>query len=106
MTERTKRREARDIFAFLRKARIPYDTKIDIRDVMGGEDAPRIVYGVVCRLESTYGMIELDGDPDWLFVHSKNAESSVWDKLTVGARVSCQMGFAMRGATALAIAHD
>ena len=98
-----KRREAKGIFTLLRKARIPYDTKIAVRDVMGGEDAPRIVRGFVHRLESTYGMIELDGDPDWLFVHSSNIADSAWDSLRIGARVRCQIGFSMRGSTALAL---
>ena len=70
---------------------------------MGGEDAPRIVRGFAHRLESTYGMIELDGDPDWLFVHSNNIADSAWDSLRIGARVWCQIGFSMRGATALAL---
>lgn len=101
-----KRREAGTIFASLRKARIPYETRIAIRDVMGGEDTPRIVYGVVRRLESTYGMIELDGEADWLFMHANNIADKVWDHLRIGARIRCQVGFAMRGATALAIEPD
>ena len=48
-------------------------------------------------------MIELDGDPDWLFVHSNNIADSAWDSLRMGARVRCQIGFSMRGSTALAL---
>ena len=101
-----KRLKAKEIFVSLRKVRIPIDTRVAIRDVMGGQDTPRIVRGVVRRLESTYGMIELDGDPDWLFMHANNSDDSVWDSLRIGGRVRCQVGFAMQGATALAVEGD
>ena len=100
------RSRAKQIFASLKRARVPYATKMAIRDQVGGEGGPRIFHGVIRRLESTYGYIELDSDLDWLFVHSSDISETDWESLSVGMRVTCHMGFKMRGPSALEVKRE
>lgn len=100
LSDADSRRKAKQKFGDLRSAKLPYATKVAVRDRIGGQK-PRVFHGTVKRLDSTFGKIQIDGDPDWLFMHETYVDENIWRLLSVGSRVTCQIGFQMRGPVAV-----
>lgn len=106
ISDRERREEAKGIFEALRKARVPYEIRTEVRARIGGDDAPRRFHGAIRRLESTYGFVELDEQDDWVFVHSGDVTDEEWQMLRVGLRISCEVGFTMQGPVCLEIRKE
>jgi tetratricopeptide (TPR) repeat protein len=94
------RREAKGIFRRLRSAAIPFEARTHIRDVSTRGGKITEFGGRVVRMESSHGFVEVDGDEDWLFIHKKDVDESVWEKLRAGSRVTFCRGFTMNGPVA------
>ena len=90
--------ESRQVFKNLKDARLNSELKdqivLPLKEIFSGE---------VSRLEFTYCFIVRDGFGDWIYAHKSNIEVEEWKKLQTGIRVTFEIGFSMRGPSALNI---
>ena len=98
--------EAGRIFAALRSARVPYDVKTKIRDYHGGEDSPTRFHGRVARLEGTFGFIEVDALGREVFTHSADSDEDVWAQLERGSHVVHEVGYTLKGPSAVNLCRE
>ena len=99
--EPERRAESKEIFRLLRRARVPYETRVTVRDRWSSSEGPRVFHGTVRRLESTHGRVELDRDGDWVFMHVGDVGEGAWSQILLESRVTLQVGFTMQGPVAL-----
>ena len=98
-TKEAEREESKEVFRHLRETPLAHDARIRVRDVIGGESAPRSLYGRIVRKEYAHGFVELEGTADWVFCHKNHTPA--WDALSIHDRVHCAVGFTFGGAVAL-----
>lgn len=94
------RQAGTEVFRRLREAPIPYDTRIQIRDVIGAPGSPRRFTGVVERCDATHGFIFVDELQRQVFFHQKQCDPDVWTRLRRQVQVEFHVGFSYSGAEA------
>jgi len=96
------RREAREVFRHLRDTPMSHENRTQLRDVIGGLEAPSRFSGSVARVEAAHGFVEVDGSGESLFFHRNDTiDEAVWDDLRSGSRVKFEIGFTLRGPLAI-----
>ncbi|WP_289303192.1 cold-shock protein, partial [Methylophaga sp. UBA3996] len=95
--DENKHKEALEIFENLRKARLPHNSKIDIRayDTRGGEKVQHS--GVVRVKRSGFGFLIIDGTGYDIFFPAENVQDDMWDAIREGDRVRFAIGYAFKG---------
>ncbi|WP_454063127.1 P-loop NTPase [Candidatus Nitrospira salsa] len=93
--------ESRQVFRNLKEARLPPELKdqivLPLKETFSGE---------VIRLEFTYCFISRDGFNDWIYAHKVNIGNDKWKSFDIGLRVIFEIGFSMRGPSALNIRFE
>jgi tetratricopeptide (TPR) repeat protein len=67
---------------------------------------PQSYHGSVRRLEVTYLFVQLEGTAEWVYCHRNNMSTEVWERLTVGTRLSFSIGFSLRGPSGVEASID
>jgi tetratricopeptide (TPR) repeat protein/cold shock CspA family protein len=88
---------ARSIFRRLRNAPVKHDDRTQLIDIVQEGGVPKSFAGKIIRLENRHGMIERDGDRDWIFFHSSKQDPATWAGLQVGERVRFNVGYTLTG---------
>lgn len=95
--------ESKRIFKELRMARIPYDIRVAIKDVIKIGEIPKTFNGRIAEKNGNFGYIERDGFGDRIFIHENHLEPGVWASLSVGQRVKFCIGLNYGGPIAINI---
>ena len=96
-TDTRLRTKSKVTFQHLRNASMSHARRVEIKDLIGGRDEPKIWWGTVERVEQTYGKIRRDGLGDLIFTHANNVKAEVWSSLGMGVRVCFALGFCFSG---------
>ena len=95
--------EAQRRFRDLRNARVNPALKRRARgEIYDGEVLKKFT-GRLEQLFSDYGFITRDGPADRVYIHIKNVDESVWEKLRRNSRISFAIGFNFWGPVAVGI---
>jgi cold shock CspA family protein len=100
----SERKESKELFQQLRAVPMPFDFRLQVRDVIGDSGLSRMFFGTVARLEYAFGFVARDRSADWVFFHKDEGASEVWSGLRTGLRVSFCIGFSFNGPVALNVA--
>ncbi|MBI4923633.1 MAG: SIR2 family protein [Devosia nanyangense] len=90
--------EARPIFLSLSGAAIPFKEKSEMRGIVRtSSGSAKRYFGVVTSLQNTYGFVRADSPAFDAFFLAINLDQGLEDRLSVGRRVSFELGFTLRG---------
>ena len=56
--------------------------------------------GSIAKVEATYLFIVRDGMNDWIHAHMSNINDDIWERLSIGVRVTFRIAFTMKGPSA------
>ncbi len=91
------RQRSDEIFDELRNAKLPFESKIKIRDQIGSSEAPHVFVGTLNRKIDGYGFITVDGRGNDIFFSGKDMKDNLWDALQEGDRMRFNIGFSFGG---------
>lgn len=91
------RNRSKEIFRELRTARLGFDSKVKVRDYMGGSDSPAVYLGSLDRKNEGFGFVRIDGSGLELFFPLNEAKEDMWEALQEGDRLRFRIGFSFNG---------
>lgn len=93
--------ESKDAFKRLRSVPLPFELRRQVRDTIGENTIPAVLYGTISRLEFAHGFVERDRRGDFVFFHKAECATEEWTELHSGLRVSFNVGFSFNGPVAI-----
>ena len=91
---------ALEIFNGLRRARLPHQSKVEIRDYDSSGDCRDKFEGVIKVKRSAFGFVRQDGSGYEIFFPISSVEDDLWEAVVEGDRVYFNIGYSYKGAVA------
>lgn len=96
--------KSKEVFKKLKDARTSYDRKRQILDIDKIESDNKIYYGVISKIITNFGFINLEGRDETIYFNKTDLiNDEIWTLLEIGQRLKFHIGYNYLGPTALMI---